>query len=229
MTPASTMSRGSYYARKLFELSGFVPVGAFLLEHLYSNFQAVGPGGRERFDKVVVDLQTNPAVIYAEIFAIALPLLYHAAYGLTVAAQARPNAGEYGTFRNWAYVLQRVTGVALLFYIGYHVYNTRLYPILHPTDPTLQHLGDAALVSSSYMHRYLAEAHGGVPVLWIYVVGVGCAAYHFSNGLWNLGVHWGLFVSRTAQRLAGWACVAIFAALVFLGVESLLAFSHMGA
>src|SRR5688572_3353042 len=95
----------SFYARKAFELSGLVPIGAFLVDHLYTNFQIVGPGGPQRFDRIVVDLQTNPIVIYLEIFAIALPLLYHAAYGLFVAAIARPNAGEYGYLRNWTFVL----------------------------------------------------------------------------------------------------------------------------
>ena len=223
------MSSRSFYARKLFELSGVVPIGAFLVEHLYSNFQAVGPGGAARFDKVVVDLQTNPAIIYAEIFAIVLPLLYHAGYGLLVVGAARPNAGAYGYLRNWTYVLQRLTGVLLLGYIGYHVYNTRLYPLLHADDPLLQHAGDAALVSSRYMHAYLSRAHGGVPIAWVYGVGLGCAAFHFGNGLWNLGVHWGILVSPAAQRRAGWAVLAIGAGLFFLGMKSILAFLGMAA
>src|ERR1700761_1143209 len=113
-------ARSSYVARKLFELTGLVPVGAFLLEHLYSNFQAVGPDGAQRYDKLVVDLQTSPTTIYLEVFAIALPLLYHASYGLFVASRSRPNAGEYGYLRNWTYVFQRITGVVVLAYIGYH-------------------------------------------------------------------------------------------------------------
>jgi succinate dehydrogenase / fumarate reductase cytochrome b subunit len=222
------MSQRSFYARKLFELSGLLPIGAFLLDHLYSNFQAVGPGGAARFDRVVVDLQTNPAVIYAEIFAIALPLLYHAAYGLFVMRIARPNAGAYGYARNWTYVLQRITGLILVFYIGYHVYNTRLHPLIVPDDPALQHVGTTPLVSSSYMHRYLAGEHFGLPVFWIYVVGLAAACFHFANGLWNLGIHWGLLLGRAAQRRAGWAVAAIAGALFFLGVESLLAFAAMG-
>ena len=47
-------ARTRYFAKKLFEISGFLPVGAFLLEHFYSNFQAVGPGGEARFNEVVV-------------------------------------------------------------------------------------------------------------------------------------------------------------------------------
>jgi succinate dehydrogenase / fumarate reductase cytochrome b subunit len=225
----SDRSPYAFYARKLFELSGMLPIGAFLIDHLYSNFQVVGAGGRERFDKVVVDLQTNPAIIYAEIFAIALPLLYHAAYGLFVIRIARPNAGAYGYLRNWTYVLQRVTGAVLLLYIGYHVYNTRLYPLFHPDDPLLQRVGGKALVSSDYMHRYVESVHLGLPVFWIYVVGLGCAAFHFGNGLWNLGVHWGLLIGRQAQRRAGWAVLVVGGALFYLGLRSLLAFAQLGA
>ncbi|MEO6950701.1 MAG: succinate dehydrogenase [Polyangia bacterium] len=222
------MVRTRYLARKLFELSGLVPIGAFLVEHLYSNFQAVGPGGQARYDKLVVDLQSNPLTIYLEIFAIALPLLYHAGYGLFVASKARVNSGEYGYLRNWTFVLQRITGVLLFCYIGYHVYNTRLYPLLHAEDPLLQNVGGEVLVSSAYMHHYLGELHLGVPVFWLYVVGLACAVYHFGNGLWNLGIHWGLTVSPASQKVSGWACSAAAGALLFIGIRSLYAFSQMG-
>jgi len=224
-------ARAQYLGKKLFELSGLLPVGGFLVEHLYSNFQAVGPGGAERFDKVVVDLQTNPLVIFAEIGVIALPLLYHAAYGLFIAQMARPNTGGYGYLRNWTYLLQRVTGVILIFYIGYHVWNTRLVPLLHPDAPLLQHAPGTSepLVSSAYMHAYLNEAHLGVQVVWLYVVGIACAVFHFANGLWNIGVHWGLTVGERAQRISGLVCGLIGVTLLAVGLTSLLAFAKMGA
>jgi succinate dehydrogenase / fumarate reductase cytochrome b subunit len=218
-----------YVLRKLFEASGFLPIGGFLVEHLYSNFQAVGPGGAERFDKVVVDLQTNPFIIFLEIGMIALPLLYHAAYGLFVAQMARPNTGAYGYLRNWTYLLQRVTGVILIFYIGYHVWNTRLVPEVRPDTALLQHVDGHALVSSSYMHEYLTGTHLGLQVMWLYVVGLGCAVFHFANGLWNVGVHWGLTVGDRAQRISGLVCGLIGATLLAIGLRSLLAFTQMGA
>src|SRR6478736_4325493 len=165
-------ARTQYYAKKLFELTGFLPIGAFLIEHLYSNFQRVGPGGAERFDKVVSDLQTNPIIIFAEIGLIGLPLLYHAAYGLFVARMARPNVGSYGYLRNWTYLFQRITGVILIFYIGYHVWNTRLFPLFaKPENPMfglLQQVDGQKLVSSAYMHDYLNATHAGIQVMWIY-------------------------------------------------------------
>ena len=225
-------ARTRYFAKKLFEISGFLPIGAFLIEHFYSNFQAVGPGGEERFNKVVVDLQTNPIIIFLEIGMIALPLLYHAGYGLFVAKQARPNVGGYGYVRNWFYLFQRVTGVILIFYIGYHVYNTRLFPLVHKdeTGGLAQYLQSAygqGLVSAKYMHYYFLEKHLGVQVLFIYVIGIGCAVFHFANGIWNVGIHWGITVSPRAQRLSGVVCGLVGVTLLAVGLVTLLAFTNM--
>jgi succinate dehydrogenase / fumarate reductase cytochrome b subunit len=217
-------ARTQYFAKKLFELTGFLPIGAFLIEHLYSNFQRVGPGGAERFDKVVVDLQTNPIIIFLEIGAIGLPLLYHAAYGLFVARMARPNTGSYGYLRNWTYLFQRITGVILIFYIGYHVWNTRLVPVIHPETPLLQPVGNEHLVSSAYMKEYLNASHFGVQVVWFYVVGVLCAVFHFANGLWNVGIHWGLTISPRSQRISGFVCGLVGVTLLAVALTSLVAF-----
>jgi succinate dehydrogenase / fumarate reductase cytochrome b subunit len=218
-------ARSQYFAKKLFELTGFLPVGGFLIEHLYSNFQRVGPGGAERFDHIVRDLQTNPIIIFLEVGMIGLPLVYHALYGLFVASMARPNTGSYGYLRNWTYVFQRITGVLLFFYIGYHVWNTRLAPLFHPDNPLLQHADGQALVSSDYMRAYLTETHGPVQVLWIYVLGVSCAVFHFANGLWNVGIHWGLTLSPRSQRISGFVCGLIGVTLLAVGLSSLLAFT----
>jgi succinate dehydrogenase / fumarate reductase cytochrome b subunit len=221
-------ARTQYFAKKLFELTGFLPIGAFLIEHLYSNFQRVGPGGSERFDKVVVDLQTNPIIIFAELGMVVLPLLYHAAYGLFVARMARPNVGSYGYLRNWTYLFQRITGVILLFYIGYHVWNTRLFPLFakpeNPLYPLLQQADGQKLVSSAYMRDYLNASHMGVQVMWIYVVGVACAVFHFANGLWNVGIHWGLTISPRSQRVSGFVCGLVGVTLLAVALSTLVAF-----
>jgi succinate dehydrogenase cytochrome b subunit len=224
-------ARTRYFAKKLFELTGFVPIGAFLLEHFYSNFQAVGPGGAERFDEVVTGLQNNPVIIFLEIGLIGLPLLYHAIYGIFVARQARPNVGSYGYLRNWTYLFQRVTGMVLFFYIAYHVFNTRLFPeIAKPDNPLyglLQESGGRKLVSSRYMHGYLTGAHLGIQVVWIYVVGIACAVFHFANGLWNAGIHWGLTISPRSQRISGMVCGLLGVTMLAAGLVTLLAFTNM--
>src|SRR5215470_2871935 len=90
-----------FLARRLHSLTGVLPLGVFLVEHFYTNYQAVGEGGVERFNDAVKDLQTNPVIVWIEIFGIGLPLLYHAFYGLFIAAEARSNVRRYGFGANW--------------------------------------------------------------------------------------------------------------------------------
>src|SRR5262249_26456060 len=158
-------------------------------------------------------------------------LLYHAAYGIFVARMAKPNVGSYGYMRNWFYLFQRITGVILIFYIGYHVWNTRLFPVFHGADGSglAVHLQktDPPLVSAEYMHYYFLEQHFHIQVLWIYVVGVACAVFHFANGLWNAAIHWGLTVTPKSQRYSGLVCGLIGATLFAAGLATLLAFTNM--
>ena len=207
-------------ARRLHSLTGVVPIGAFLVEHLYSNYQAVGPGGPARFDTVVKDLQTNPVIIWAEIFAIGVPILYHAIYGLFIAAQARTNTLAYRYGANWRFLLQRISGVFLILYIAYHVWMTRLRPVFSPQS----FAGSQGLITYDYMHGYLNESLLGVPTWIFYGLGVLAACYHFANGLWGFLIHWGITVGPRAQKLSAYACAALGIILAALGLNALYAF-----
>ncbi len=209
-----------FLARRLHSLTGVVPIGAFLIEHFYSNYQAVGPGGAARFNGVVQELQRNPVIIWLEIFAIALPLLYHAGYGLLVAGQARYNTLAYRYRANWRFLFQRVTGVILILYIGYHVWMTRLRPVFDPQAFAQAH----GLVTYEYMHGYLTEPLLGVPTWWFYVLGTLAACFHFANGLWGFLIHWGVTAGPRAQRVSAYACAALGVLLSALGLNSLYAF-----
>ena len=79
----------TFVLRKLHQLSGIVPLGAFLLEHFYTNSKAIA--GAASFNKAVEDLQAIPYILLVEITFIFIPLIYHAVYGLVITAEARPN------------------------------------------------------------------------------------------------------------------------------------------
>ena len=82
----------TFILRKLHQLSGIVPLGAFLLEHLYTNSKAAHPEhGARHFNQAVADLQQIPYILFVEITFIFIPLLYHAIYGLVITWQARPS------------------------------------------------------------------------------------------------------------------------------------------
>jgi succinate dehydrogenase / fumarate reductase cytochrome b subunit len=48
--------------------------------------------------------------------------------------------------------------------------------------------------------------------------------YHFANGIWNIGIHWGITITPRAQRTSGFVCGLIGVTLLAVGLTSLLAF-----
>src|SRR5438270_6618749 len=73
----------SFLLRRLHSLSGIVPVGAFLVEHiLFSNATAIN--GPEAYANQVKFLGSLPLVLFLEAFGIWLPILFHAVYGFYI-------------------------------------------------------------------------------------------------------------------------------------------------
>ncbi len=70
----------SFIWRKLHSLLGIVPIGAFLLEHLLSNFEALK--GPIAYGDQVKFLNSLPLVRVLEWTFIFIPILYHAVYGV---------------------------------------------------------------------------------------------------------------------------------------------------
>ena len=72
----------SFIWRKLHSLLGVIPIGAFLVEHLLSNFEALkGPAA---YAAQVKFLNSLPLVRVLEWVFIFLPLLYHGIYGVYI-------------------------------------------------------------------------------------------------------------------------------------------------
>jgi succinate dehydrogenase / fumarate reductase cytochrome b subunit len=209
-----------FLARRLHSLTGLIPIGVFLVVHLYENYQAVGPGGDARFNGIVEKLQSNPAVIWIEIFGLGVPILYHALYGLLIAGEARYNTRRYSYGANWRFLFQRATGVLLVAFIAYHVWMTRLAPVVDPQS----FAQSQGLITYSYMQGYLTEVHLGVPVWAFYIAGILAACFHFANGLWGFLIHWGITTGPRAQRISMVLCAGLGVLLAALGLNALYAF-----
>lgn len=203
------MQHASFWARRLHSLSGVVPIGAFLVEHMFTNsFSTQGP---DAYNEMVLKIQGLPYLLWLEIFVIFLPILFHAIYGTYIALQARHNVIQYPMARNWMFTLQRVTGIFLLLYIGLHVYETRMQVIF---DETLKYRFFDHMQQMLSSRTYFA----------LYVAGVTSAAFHFANGLWTFGIVWGITVGPRAQRLSSYACAVLGAIVAGMGINSLLGF-----
>src|SRR6201996_7538164 len=123
----------SFLLRKLHSLSGIVPIGAFLVEHLVSNFEALkGPAA---YAAQVKFLNGLPFVRVLEWCFIFIPILYHALYGVYIWLRGKSNVVYYPWAGNWMYVAQRWTGLIAFVYIGYHVATQRFMGTSLPENP----------------------------------------------------------------------------------------------
>jgi succinate dehydrogenase / fumarate reductase, cytochrome b subunit len=209
----------TFILRKLHQLSGILPLGIFLLEHFYTNSKALG--GAAEFNKTVDDLQSIPYVLFIEIGGIFIPLIYHAVYGLVITMEARPNNLAYPYPRNWFYLIQRITGVILFFFILFHVLNFRFGMVPGLNTVSVAHAPDQAFQIVSREFR----------IWWIfaiYMIGITATVWHFANGIWLFLVDWGITIGERAQRLTGYACIAFGVVLLLVGINAAVAFIRDG-
>ena len=209
----------TFVLRKLHQLSGIVPLGAFLIEHFYTNSKALT--GAQEFNDAVKDLQSIPYIIFVEVGLIFIPLIYHAVYGLFITWEARPNNLKYPYPRNWFYTIQRVTGVILFFFITFHVLNFRfgLIPGLNEKS-VATHFNEAfQIVRGEFNNTWIFA---------IYIIGITSTIWHFANGIWLFLVDWGITIGERAQRLTGYACIAIGVVLLVVGINAAAAFIRHG-
>lgn len=215
---ATHLSR-TFVLRKLHQLSGIVPLGAFLLEHFYTNSKAIA--GAKAFNDAVSDLQAIPYILLIEIFGIFIPLIYHAVYGMIITWESRPNNLNYPYPRNWFYLIQRTTGVILFFFIFFHVLNFRFGMVPGLNTTSVAHRPDLAF-------EIVSREFNMWPIFLIYMAGITATVWHFANGIWLFLVDWGITIGERAQRLTGYACIGIGAVLLAVGINAAVAFVRPG-
>jgi succinate dehydrogenase / fumarate reductase cytochrome b subunit len=209
----------TFILRKLHQLSGIMPLGIFLLEHFYTNSKALtGPAD---FNNAVKDLQSIPYILFVEIGGIFIPLIYHAVYGLVITIEARPNNLNYPYPRNWFYLIQRITGVILFFFITFHVLNFRfgMIPGLNNIS-VAREPGRAFDIVSGEFHM--------VSIFIVYMIGITATVWHLANGIWLFLVDWGIAIGERAQRLTGYACIGFGIFLLLVGINAAVAFIKPG-
>jgi succinate dehydrogenase / fumarate reductase, cytochrome b subunit len=199
----------SFIWRKLHSLLGVIPIGAFLLEHLLSNFEALkGPAA---YGAQVKFLNSLPLVRVLEWTFIFLPILYHAIYGVYIWLRGKSNVVYYPWAGNWLYVSQRWTGLIAFAYILQHVLRQRFMGVSLPENP------GAAFAK---VQHELAN-----PVmLAVYIVAMIAICWHFSYGIWLFAAKWGITPGETARKRFGWVCVAFGVVLAVLGLAGIWAF-----
>ena len=202
----------SFFLRRLHSLTGIIPIGAFLLEHiLISNATAIS--GPEAYARQVSFLANLPLVFFLELFGIWLPILFHGLYGFYIWFRGDSNLGEYPWSGNWMYALQRWTGGIAFVYIVWHTWTMRFTGV---------DLHDAAMQS---FPKVQAEVHN--PLLFaFYIVGLIAASWHFAYGIWLFSAKWGIVSGEKAQQRLLRLCMAFFVLLTVVGLASLYTFRN---
>jgi succinate dehydrogenase / fumarate reductase cytochrome b subunit len=199
----------SFVWRRLHSLLGIIPIGAFLLEHLLSNFEALK--GPLAYGQQVKLLNSLPQVRALEWIFIFLPLLYHGLYGFYIWLRGKANVVYYPWAGNWLYVTQRYTGLIALVYIAQHVWRQRFSGVMLPENPYYA------------FHKVQIELANPV-MLVIYAVAMIAVCFHFAYGVWLFAAKWGITSGEKSRRRFGAVCVAGGVLLCVMGLASIWAF-----
>ncbi len=207
----------TFLMRKLHQLTGIVPLGAFFFVHLFTNSKAMS--GDKVFNDAVADIHHIPYLLFVEIFGIFLPLLFHSVYGIYISAEARPNGLNYGYGRNWFYIFQRVTGVFLFFFILFHLLNLRFGAI-----PGLESYGNPVAGNADRAFAIVSAEFKNVGILIFYFLGIMATAWHLAYGLFLFAVDWGILIGEKAQKYALYASVFLAVTLSAVGINAAVSF-----
>ncbi len=200
----------SFILRRLHSLTGIIPVGAFLFEHiLISNATAIS--GSAAYAKQVAFLGGLPLVFFLELFGIWLPIAFHGLYGFYIWYRGEGNTISYPWTGNWMYTAQRWTGGIAFIYIIWHTYTMRFTGIDLHANP----YASFGKVQVEIYHPAL---------LLFYVVGLIAASWHFAYGIWLFCAKWGIVSGEIARKRFLALCIAFFFLLSGVGLWSLATF-----
>lgn len=211
--------RYHFLLRRLHSLTGLVPIGVFLCEHLFTNSQILM--GNEHFVHDVQFIRGLPAIYFMELFGIWLPLAFHGVLGcLYVFVGAKSNMTSYPYMSNVRYLLQRVTGIIALLFIALHLVTVQWgIAIGSWYTPFAKEVPEDMVVSMAYAIQFSWWTEA------MYFIGVVCAVYHFANGLWTMAITWGLTVTVGAQKRWAVVCLLVGLGLGAAGIGAGVKFS----
>jgi len=209
----STKAGVSPWRTRLGSLLAIFPLSVWVVNHLWNNLSAFE--GSQRWKESVTDYPHPVAHLLISIVVL-LPLVLHTVWGIGRLLTTRPNNVRYGFFANFKYLLQRLSAVGLLLFIGAHLWLAMLRPRL-----VLGHaetFGDVA-----------TQMHSHRPTLIVYLLGTLGVAYHLANGLATFAMGWGIVTSKSALRRADVLAAIVFVLLLSMSWAAIYALWQAGA
>lgn len=221
-TQPSFLARHEFLIRRLHSLSGLIPVGAYMCIHLLTNASTLDSSAT--FQRAVYQIHSLghllPVVEWVFIF---IPILFHAVIGVVIIRGGLPNYGSYKYVNNLRYTLQRATGMIAFVFIMWHVFH--MHGWFH-FDAWRE--GVAEPLGGAQFAPYNASSSlGAAMMMWgvvspiLYAIGVLSCVFHLANGIWTMGITWGVWVSPAAQKRADRICIAFGIAMAFVGLSAI--------
>ena len=220
----SVLGRHEFLIRRVHSLTGLLPVGGYLAFHLATNAAIVD--GLETYQHRAdqIHLLGRTTILMLEWPIILLPILFHGLLGMAIVSRGKRNLANYPYSGNVRYTLQRASGVIAFVFILWHVFH--MHGWFH-AEWWLRHVA-RPLGGSRFDPKNVATAPEAIRAAWwivgFYAVGTLACVYHLANGLWTMGITWGVWTSTKAQRWANVPCAVLG---IFLAVVSMAALVRM--
>ncbi len=212
-------TKHEFLIRRLHSLTGLIPVGAYMTVHLLVNASVLG--GAAAFQGNVNNIHAlGPLLPLVEWLFIFLPIIFHAVIGVWIIKTGKSNTSHYRYVNNWRYTLQRVTGMIAIVFIFFHVFHMHGWIHTEWWLSRIEPWGMAAFRPYNAASTLSAALAG---YFWppFYVIGIVSSVFHFANGIWTMGITWGVWTSPRAQRNATYLCTAGGALLLLVGLSAL--------
>jgi succinate dehydrogenase / fumarate reductase, cytochrome b subunit len=212
---ATTMNQesGSFLRARAGSLLAIMPLGVWTVAHLWQNLAAFE--GASAWQTAVTEHSHPLAHLFTSIIVL-VPLLLHTVWGLSRIATVRPNITSYGFFGNLKYLLQRLSAIGLMLFLGAHLWLAMLKPRF------VEGHAEAFADISHEMHH-----HG--PTIAVYLLGSLAVAYHLANGISTFAMGWGLVNGRPGLRRVEFASYGLFVVFLAMGWSAIYALWAAGA
>jgi len=210
---AGAEARSEFVRARLASAVAIAPLGVWTVVHLWHNLSAFQ--GADAWQAAVTEYPHPFAQAFTGIVVL-LPLAIHAVWGIGRLATSRPNGLRYRFYGNLKYVLQRLSALGVLFFLGAHLWLALLKPRLGTGRG--EPFADLA-----------QEMHFHTPTLVVYVLGTLGVSYHLAHGVQTFCMGWGIVVSRRALARLEWLALALFVVVLAMSWAAVYALWASGA
>ncbi|MEK6238641.1 MAG: succinate dehydrogenase cytochrome b558 subunit, partial [Planctomycetales bacterium] len=240
--PSSFLARHEFLIRRLHSLSGLIPVGAYMCVHLAVNASVLNGAGMFQENVDMIHRPGPIVVLLLEWVFIFIPILFHAILGVVfIAGGMKTNTNNYSYWANIRYVMQRVTGMIAFVFILSHVLHMHDFPaqgkeVMNAVSPSgaeseeFHEANREGIIGRFSPDEATSSTAAALTPLWLqvlYAIGVSSCVFHLANGLWTMGITWGVTVSPESQRRSGYVCAAFGAVMLAVGLSALVGFRNV--